>query len=369
MADIKVSAETELTAVAGDDAILIIDDMTGTPVDRRVKVANLINGGYSTTITTGGTTTLTVASTLLQFFTSSSTQTVVLPDATTLALGHEFWIHNNSTGTLTINANGGGLVRTLTTFNDVLLVCTSTTLAAGIWDGEPYMKDTAPNTLTNSLTLAAGTATLAPLILQPGTSMTNPTDGAFEMDADCLYFTHDVGNRGVVPNTQMIRADTTRTFTSNTIMQAIFTSPTNGSISLETGCYMFEGLIAMTAMNSGTSGNGKFSIIGTGTATLGSILWQAFGIDGPGAAVETTGAAAGTSFHTIASQSGANIVTPATSSELCFMVQGTFEVTGAGTIIPSFAQTTAAAAIVSVGSYIQVNRVGSTSLTSIGQWT
>ena len=367
MADIKVSAETEVTTVAGNDAVLLITSMTGTPADKRVKVANLINGGYSTTITTGGTTTLTVASTLLQFFTSSSTQTVVLPDATTLAIGHEFWIHNNSTGTLTINANGGGLVRTLTTLNDVLLICTSNSLAAGIWDGEPYMKDSSPNTLTSSLTLAAGTTSLSPLILQPGTSMTTPTDGAFEMDADVLYFTHDVGNRGVVINSQLIRADTTRTFTSNTSQQAIFTTPANGTLTLETGTYMFKGLIAMSAM-SATSGNGKFSLIGAGTATLGSVLWQAVGADNT-AISETTGGAAGSSFHIIATQTATNIVTTSTSVELCFVVEGTFEVTVAGTIIPSFAQTTAAAAVISVGSYFQTNRVGSTTLTSIGQWT
>jgi hypothetical protein len=227
------------------------------------------------------------------------------------------------------------------------------------------MKDNAPNTLTSSLTLAVGTTTLSPLILQPGTSMTTPTDGAFEMDADCLYFTHDLGNRGVIPNTQLIRADTTRTFTSNTTQQAIFTTPANGSITLETGCYMFEGLIAMTSM-SATSGNGKFSIIGAGTATLGSILWIGLGRD---LTANATGASSGASLHNIATQTGADIVTPGTTTDLGVMVQGTFEVTGAGTIIPSFAQTTAAAAIVSVGSYIQVNRVGSTSLTSIGQWT
>lgn len=367
MPDIKVSAETEVTTVAGNDAVLIITGMASTPADKRVKVANLINGGYTSTITTGGTTTLTVASTMMQFFTSSSAQTIVLPDATTLAVGHQFWIHNNSTGTLTINANGGGLVRTLATFNDILLICTSTALAAGIWDGDPYIKDNASNTLTNSLTLAAGTTSLAPLTLQPGTNMTTPTDGSFEMDADVLYFTHDTGNRGVVVNTQLIRADTTRTFTSNTSQQAIFTTPTNGTLTLETGTYLFEGLIAMTSM-SATSGNGKFSLSGAGTATLGSVLWQAIGQDGAGA-VETTGGAAGTSFHIIAAQTATNIVTTATGTELCFLVKGTFEVSGAGTIIPSFAQTTAAAAVVSVGSYFQTNRIGSTTVTSIGQWT
>jgi len=366
MADTKVSAETEVTTVAGNDAVLLITDMTGTPADKRVKVANLINGGYSTTITTGGTTTLTVASTLLQFFTSSSTQTVVLPDATTLAIGHEFWIHNNSTGVLTINANGGGLVRTLNTLNDVLLICTSTALAAGIWDGEPYMKDSSPNTLTNSLTLAAGTTTLAPLTLQPGTNMTTPADGAFEMDADCLYFTHDVGNRGVVVNTQIIRQHADRAvFATGTAQQAIFNSVTNGTLTLETGTYYFETLFQIKATSS-SSGNLKFSLAGAGGATLANILYLTQAID---AAVDTL-TAPSMLAEIVSTQVVTNIATATAATVTTVLVKGSFEVTVAGTIIPSVAQTTStAAAVTTAGSYFNCNRVGATTMVSVGQWT
>jgi hypothetical protein len=185
------------------------------------------------------------------------------------------------------------------------------------------------------------------------------------MDADALYGTTDAGNRGLIPTEHIIRADATRTFTSNTSQQAIFTTPANGTLTLETGTYLFEGLVAMDTM-SGTSGNGKFSLIGAGTATLGSILWQAYGND---AAAEATGAAVGGSWHVIATETGTNISTAATGTALCFLVKGTFEVTGAGTIIPSFAQTTTAAAVVKIGSYFKCNRIGSTSVTSVGEWS
>lgn len=198
-----------------------------------------------------------------------------------------------------------------------------------------------------------------------GTLLTTPEDGAIELDADCFYACTDAGNRGVIPVQHIIRADSTRTFTSNTNQQAIFNSPTNGTLTLETGCYLFEGLIAMDTM-SGTSGNGKFSLIGAGTATLGSILWQAYGGD---VAAEGTAAAIGGSWHIIATQTAANVVTAGAGTALCFFVKGTFEVTVAGTLIPSFAQTTAAAAVVNVGSYFICNRIGSTSMTSVGQWS
>ena len=217
--------------------------------------------------------------------------------------------------------------------------------------------------------LATGTATAgtAPLNFTAGTLLTTAEDGAIEMDADAFYACTDAGNRGVIPVEHIIRADATRTFTSNTTQQAIFTTPANGTLTLETGTYFFEGLVAMTAM-SATSGNGKFDLKGAGTATLAAVLWQAYGIDGVGA-TETTGAAAGSSWHIIAGQTAANIVTAGTSAEMAFLVKGTFEISVAGTIIPSFAQTTAAAAVVSIGSYFKCNRIGSQTVTSVGQWT
>ena len=230
--------------------------------------------------------------------------------------------------------------------------------------GKAIQNSGATVTDNGTVTTVASAAGYPALIITPGAVMTTPTAGAIEADANALYGTLDAGNRGVIPIKHLIRADATRTFTSNTLQQAIFNNPANGRLTLETGTYIFDGLIAMTGM-SATTGNGKFSLIGAGTATLGSILWRAIGFDN---AAETTGAAAGGSWHVIATQTGINIVTTATATALCFTLRGTFEVTTAGTIIPSFALTTAAAAVVSIGSFFMCKRVGSTSLTSIGQW-
>lgn len=162
----------------------------------------------------------------------------------------------------------------------------------------------------------------------------------------------------------IIRADATRTFTSNTAQQAIFNSPTNGRLTLDVGTYVFECLISMDTM-SATSGNGKFSLNNGGTATLGAILYMTSGMD---AALDTLTALSGVTEVT-ATQVATNIATAATATVLTFFVKGTFEVTGAGNIVPSFAQTTASAAVVKVGSYFQCRKVSnSTSLASVGLW-
>jgi hypothetical protein len=80
-------------------------DVTGTTTLTN-PVINNIKLGYTTTVTAAGTTTLTSASNYQQFFTGTTTQTIVLPVTSTLALGMGYSIENNSTGTLTVQSSG-----------------------------------------------------------------------------------------------------------------------------------------------------------------------------------------------------------------------------------------------------------------------
>lgn len=221
---------------------------------------------------------------------------------------------------------------------------------------------------TKKVTLAqiwgAGSATAGSWPkMTPGTLLTTPEDGAIEMDADCLYGTVDAGNRGVLPLKHYIRADSTRTFTSNTSSQAIFTTPTNGTLTLETGCYRMQGLLVFTGM-SATSGNLLFSMLGAGTATLAAQLLIVSGAD----VAASTASARGMSWAA-GNASPASAVTAGTATALAMNVDATFEVSAAGTIIPSITMVTASASVLSIGSFISVERIGSTSLVSVGQWT
>lgn len=216
----------------------------------------------------------------------------------------------------------------------------------------------------SNLLLAAGSATAGSWPkMTAGTLQTTPDDGSIEMDGDVFYMTTDAGNRGVVSVEHIIRADSTRTFTSNTSDQVIFTTPANGRLTLETGCYLIEGMLAFTSM-SATSGNLVFKLKGGGSATLAAIMVNTFGADIGAASIA---GAMGMQWNTTGN-STTNAITAAGNASLLLRVYGTFEVSAGGTIQPSIALTTAAAAVLSIGSHLRVRRIGSQSMTSVGDW-
>lgn len=219
--------------------------------------------------------------------------------------------------------------------------------------------------LTNkTITLAAGDASTSPLTFQAQTLMTTPGDGDLEMDATNFYGTTDTGNRGYIPVVHYIRADATRTLPNDTNLNAIFNNPTNGTLTLETGAYFFEGIIRVSSM-SATSGNALINIEGAGTSTTGGWLywWNAIDSTTPGTPIEWQSGMVATGA------SSASIATAGTGTILAVHLKGTFEVTVAGTIIPSIDLVTAAAAIVSIGSYMRFERIGTTGAVSVGQWS
>lgn len=59
------------------------------------------------TATAAGTTTLTNVSKQIQIFTGTSSQIIVLPNATTMQIGQKFEIYNQSSAALSIEFNGG----------------------------------------------------------------------------------------------------------------------------------------------------------------------------------------------------------------------------------------------------------------------
>jgi len=198
-------------------------------------------------------------------------------------------------------------------------------------------------------------------VLGSGALLTTPEAGAFERDATNLYFTTDAGNRGYVPVRHFIRCNATRTLPNDTNLNAIFNDPANGRITLETGTYRFEMLGIITGM-SATSGSALFNILGAGTATVGGWMWKLMGIDNttPGSSLDDD-----SQYLAVAASA---VITAVTGTALRFSAWGTFEVTAGGTLIPSVDQVTAAAAVVSIGSYFMCERMGSDAVVSVGQW-
>lgn len=196
-----------------------------------------------------------------------------------------------------------------------------------------------------------------------GTLMTTAEVGAIELDSNCFYGCTDAGNRGYIPVRHFIRCDSTNTLSNSGSEQKIFASPSNGRITLETGCYFFEGMLYITSMSS-TSGNLAIDPLGAGTATCGSWLYHCVGIDNS----TPTNAANQTGSFSITQQTVASVVSAGAGTAMAVEIVGTFEVTGAGTMIPSVTLVTGAAAVVAIGSYFMFERCGSTSVVSVGQW-
>lgn len=102
-------------------------------------VFDALYANFRTQATAAGTTTLVVGDAVIQAFTGTTTQTVVLPVTSTLTLGRQFLIINNSTGVVTVNSSGGNLVQSLGPGTAVLVTCvliTGTTAAS--WDSNAH---------------------------------------------------------------------------------------------------------------------------------------------------------------------------------------------------------------------------------------
>ncbi len=131
--------------------------------DANANIAvNNSNRGYTTTATAAGTTTLTVGSTYFQYFTGSTTQTLTLPVASTLVLGQQFMIVNNSTGVVTVQSSGGNSIQAMAAGTNLTVTCILTS-GTGTASWSAYYPTsgtvTSVSGTTNRVTVATGTTT------------------------------------------------------------------------------------------------------------------------------------------------------------------------------------------------------------------
>lgn len=154
------------------------------------------------------------------------------------------------------------------------------------------------------------------------------------------------------------------TLTSATASQKLFDASANGAVTLVSGFYTFRAVLLVDSM-SVTSGNAAFDLKGAGTATINNILYQATGKDSAVAA--NPNALSGST--SVTSLSAGSIVVAAVNGSLDVVITGTFRVTNTGTVIPSIALVTAAAAVVKAGSHFTVKRLGPITSNTVGNWT
>lgn len=152
----------------------------GWDANKNLTANNLIQS-YTTTATAAGTTTLTVGSTAQQYFTGVTTQTVRMPVTSTLVLGQQFTIVNNSTGIVTVQSSGANVIQAMPSNTTLTLtvINTAVTTAAG-WESQytiPFFtvaQDGSGQFTTIAAALTAATAG-TDILIKAGTYTENPT--------------------------------------------------------------------------------------------------------------------------------------------------------------------------------------------------
>jgi len=223
---------------------------------------------------------------------------------------------------------------------------------------------TAP--LTGTVTLAAGTTSLAPLLLTSGTNLTSATAGAVEYDGKVVYGTPASTQRGIIPTQQYYRLNADLAGANATGAQSMFGV---GVTLAGSTVYEFEMLVALSR----SAGNASHTIgLGFGgTSTINNIQWQFSGIystitNNIGSAAAITAVYAATASNTTVTNA-----TTATAVYLWSLIKGTVSINAGGTFIPQYTLSAAPGGAYSTaaGSYIRINPLSASGAnTSVGAW-
>lgn len=165
--------------------------LTATSTPKFTNVTSLL----TVTATAGATTTLTAASTEGQVFTGVTTQTVVLPVTSTLALGWGYDIINQSSGNVTVQSSGTNTIQVMAPGSSMKLRCVS--LSATDASGWAALYIIAADVSGAVLLNPAGAQTIATFGLTVPTL--NTTNLAFDVTANTIASTNTNGNINITP--------------------------------------------------------------------------------------------------------------------------------------------------------------------------
>jgi len=222
----------------------------------------------------------------------------------------------------------------------------------------PAIGGTTPNAGSfTKVTTSAGTASVAPINMTAGTNLTSATAGAVEYDGTVAYLTPTANCRGVLPAEQFIMLTSAYTLTSAIGVQKMFNASTNGAVTLPVGTFMFD--CAFNVSTLATTGTFGFALGGTATFAQ---YWTS-------TAARSALATAATAVSTYNTAANTALTATSATTTAYAKITGYIRVTVAGTIIPQFSQTVASAAVIGLGSYFSIKPMGSSTVTTVGNWS
>ena len=267
------------------------------------------------------------------------------------------------------NVSGGNL-RTTGTVSASGAVLSATVLSAV---GNVVSNDSVNSQYVNSrIRPTIGTSSLPGLQFVAGDLLTTATAGTVEFDTTSLYFTPLANQRGVVPATQFIVTSSTNTLTQSTSAQPVFDNVVaNGQIRLSASTtYFFEGLYLINNTASPSTAH-SVSILFTPENPVTNIAYVADVTTSSGA----PNAGATTISRSASSSVTATQITPTgttTANEyISVALRGTIRTNSAGNVAPLIQYNAAAPGGVSTvltNSYIKFTPVGTSAVTSVGNW-
>lgn len=228
--------------------------------------ANSFIPGYATTVTSSGTRTLTVASAEYQYLTGSTVgQIIQMPATSTLVLGQQFTIVNNSSVVITVQSSGSNTIQAMNANTQLIATCVLTSGAtAASWS----IQYTSNSALATPITLANGGT---------GSSLTANNGGIFYSTASAGAILNGTAtaNQVLLSGSTTAPAWSTATYpATTTINQILFSSAANTITGISTAN---NGVLLTSAGGVPSVGSTLPSAVQGNITTLGTIssgIWN-----------------------------------------------------------------------------------------------
>ena len=221
-------------------------------------------------------------------------------------------------------------------------------------------------TLTNK-TLGAGTATVPTILLASGVNLTSATAGAFEYDGRVLDFTPIGTQRGIIPNQQYYRLNSTITGADATGVQSAYGVGVTLSASTVYEFYMYFVISKSAGVTTHT-----ISLGFGGTATVNNILYGGMTqVTSTSFVSGSGGTASSFDSNTVSATVATGAGSGSAGRTFAVYLTGTVSINAGGTFIPQYSLSAApgGAYTTQIGSFIRINPLSASgAATNVGTW-